>query len=176
MRWIIIILLMNIFVIHSQQNESRMLSIKLITCDTNNTIIPRVLIEFPSSKGFTFSSFDGDANLKLCSNQIKDSILPIKVTAVNYIQQEYKFNVFSDTTITLKMTSDSLLNYSKVRYSEYVKSIFEGIEECGTYEYEIRREENNKYIHCDGRIRTFIQIEESGESWVGWTLMSQTHK
>jgi hypothetical protein len=51
--------------------------------------------------------------LKLCSNQNKDSILLLKVTAINYIQQEYMINVYSDATITLKMTSDSLLYYLK---------------------------------------------------------------
>lgn len=173
MRWIIIILLMNIFVIHSQQNESRMLSIKLITSDTNNNLVHLVLLEFPNTNGFTFSSFDGDVNFKLCSNQIKDSVLRIRATAINHKQDDFTFTVYSDTTLYIKMINDTIAGYSKIKYQEYIVSKRSEIQECGTYALMREREENKKYIHCDGRIRSFIQIEESGESWAGWVLLNQ---
>lgn len=170
MRWIIIILLMNISVIHSQQNESRMLSIKLITSDTNNNLVHMVILEFPNSNGFTLSSFDGDANFQLCSNQIKDSIIRIRATAINHKQEDFTYTVYSDTTLYVKMINDTIAGYSKIKYQEYFDSKRSGIEECGTYDLMREREENKDYIHCDGRIRSFIQIEESGESWAGWRL------
>ncbi|HPE99187.1 MAG TPA: hypothetical protein PKY63_00845 [Bacteroidales bacterium] len=125
--------------------------------------VPLAIVELLiNSKGIhaTRSDFDGGFVLSLCSGRLTKGLLRIQVTVKGYQQDIFEFKVEGDTSVRIELTPDL---EGKITEQEVWMKFDDVIEAkydiWGGYE---------KFRHCDGRIKTYDEIIESGEKWLGW--------
>lgn len=108
----------------------------------------------------TRSDLDGEFRISFCSGHLTNDLLRIQVTVQGYRQEIFEFKVSGDTSVNLELTPDPEGKITEqdvwIKYSDVIE---------GTYDVFSGYE---KFRHCDGRIKTLNEIEESGEQMVGW--------
>jgi len=129
------------------------------THDTVPLAIVELLIKSNGSHA-TRSDFDGGFVLSLCSGRLTNGLLRIQVTVQGYRQEIFEFKVSGDTTLNLELMPDPEGKISEqevwMKFDDVIETKYDV---WGGYE---------KFRHCDGRIKTYDEIEESGEYWLGW--------
>jgi|GEM_PF-1834133 len=130
-----------------------------VTHDTVRRAIVELLIKSNGSHA-TLSDLDGRFVLSLCSGRLTNGLLRIQVTVQGYRQEIFEFKVSGDTSLNLELMPDPEGKISEqevwMKFDDVIETKYDV---WGGYE---------KFRHCDGRIKTYDEIEESGENWLGW--------
>ncbi len=153
------------------QREEKVLHLDGVVLDSSTqTAVAFVVLELIDSQvvlSSGVSDLDGRFSFCLCSRPFGSNSAVLRAKFLGYTKKIVLLPVTADTTIRISISrNDMAVAYDKESIHAYLQEQHPFL--CGTEWYERMKEDNPRFQHCDGTVKTFKEIQGSDVQWCAW--------